>query len=367
MYQFHEIEDAIKDFRQGRILIVVDNEDRENEGDFICAAETITPEIVNFMASQGRGLLCAPLEENRADELNLPLMVRNNTSLHETAFTVSIDLIGNGCSTGISASDRSLTIQALADKRFTAQDFARPGHIFPLRAKSGGVLQRAGHTEAVIDMAKLSGLQPAGALIEILNEDGSMARLPQLMEKARQFDLKIISIHDLVEYRLRSEKLVRRESSLQITILQSKYTIIQYKQVNTGDVHIAFVKGEPSPETPSIVRVQHADSFAELIDVIINEKSAYLMKAFQIIDHQPNGVLLLLSSFNQASDPLSRIEKRPSHVMSRPEQEQREIGIGSQILRDLGVGKMSIISNAPKKTIGLQAYGLEILSYIPLD
>ncbi len=367
MNEFHPIEEAIREFRQGNILIVVDNEDRENEGDFICAAETITPQIVNFMATQGRGLLCVPLEENRADELNLPLMVRNNTSLHETAFTVSVDLIGNGCSTGISAYDRSLTIRALADKKFIASDFARPGHIFPLRAKAGGVLQRAGHTEAVIDMAKLAGLQPSGALIEILNEDGSMARLPQLMEKAQQFGLKIISIHDLVEYRLRSEKLIRREGTHHVRILKSEYSIIQYKQLNTGDLHIAFVKGTPTPAETCVVRVQHADTFAELVDVVINGADAYLMRAFHILDKYPNAVLLLLSNSTQANDPLSRIENRASNIMSRPEQEQREIGIGSQILRDLGVGKMNIVSNAPKKTIGLQAYGLEIISYTALN
>lgn len=215
-------------------MIVVDNEDRENEGDFICAAETITPEIVNFMATHGRGLICAPFTESRADELNLPLMVRSNTSLHETAFTVSVDLIGHGCSTGISAYDRALTLKGLADPNFIASDFARPGHIFPLRAKYGGVLQRAGHTEATIDLARMAGMQPVGALIEILNEDGSMARLPQLVEKAQKFDLKIISISDLIEYRLRSERLVKSEDRWSQQIMGSDFEIIQYGQVNSG-------------------------------------------------------------------------------------------------------------------------------------
>lgn len=366
MTKFNTIEEAIKDFSEGKILIVVDNEDRENEGDFICAAETISPEIVNFMALQGRGLLCTPLEETRADVLNLPLMVRNNTSLHETAFTVSVDLIGNGCTTGISTYDRCLTIKALANNAFTKDHFARPGHIFPLRAKAGGVLQRAGHTEAVIDLAKLAGMSPAGALIEILNDDGSMARLPQLFEKARQFGLKIISIHDLIEYRLQSERLIKAEKNVKITVEGLTYSLIQYRQTNTDDLHFAFVRGDLHPTKMCHVRVQHADPIVEFFDLFINDEKSLVKRAFRTLKEFPSVVLLLITNQNRSCDPLLRLHEHP-HVSTEGmlvEQQQREIGIGAQILKDLQVGKMTVLSNNPKKTISLDAFGLEIVQYI---
>ncbi len=366
MFNFHSIEEAIQDFRQGKVIIVVDNEDRENEGDFICAAETITPEIVNFMITEGRGLICAPLDESRADELNLPLMVRNNTSLHETAFTVSVDLIGNGCSTGISTYDRALTIKALANKEYVAADFARPGHIFPLRAKSGGVLQRTGHTEAVVDLAKLSGMTPAGALVEILNEDGTMARLPQLMTKSEKYGLKMISIKDLVEYRLRSERLVTTEKSIKRNINGVSFNLIQYKQLNTDDIHVAFVKGEMTTDKVALVRVQHADTFSELMDLMVNHDSSLLSKAIEKLKSADCGVLLILTQKQRELNPFNRIDEVQTEI-TRPEQEQREIGIGAQILHDLGVHKMKIISNNPRKTIALQGYGLEIVGYLPLE
>lgn len=367
MITFNSIEEALEDFRAGKVLIVVDNEDRENEGDFICAAETITSDIVNFMSLQGRGLLCAPLEEKRADELQLPLMVRNNTSLHETAFTVSVDLIGNGCTTGISTQDRCLTLRALADSDFKANDFARPGHIFPLRAKSGGVLQRAGHTEAVIDLAKLSGMKPAGALIEILNDDGTMARLPQLQEKAQKFGLKIISIHDLVEYRLRSERLVINEKSIKTKIKGQEFTMHQFGQLHSSATHLAFVKGDPSPDRPCCVRVQHADTFAELTDYIVHAGESSLAKAFDIISNHRDAVFLLLSQTEDRTNPLKKFEEQSTIDIYRSDQTQREIGIGSQILKELGVGQMIVISNHPRKTIGIEPFGLEIIDYIPLD
>lgn len=367
MRSFNTIEEAIADYRAGKILIVVDNEDRENEGDFICAAETITPELVNFMAMQGRGLLCTPLEEARADQLNLPLMVRNNTSLHETAFTVSVDLIGNGCTTGISTYDRCLTIKALANDHFTKDDFARPGHIFPLRAKPGGVLQRAGHTEAVIDLAKLAGMAPAGALIEILNDDGSMARLPQLFEKADQFGLKIISIHDLIEYRLRSERLIKAEKSLTCVIDGLSYSLIQFRQTNTQDLHFAFVKGNINPQTTCHVRVQHTDAFVELFDLFINEDKSLMKRALSSLKEFPHTVLLLITNQIRSTEPLSRLQSVSTVNQDgmQVEQQQREIGIGAQILKDLHVGKMVVLSNHPKKTISLEAFGLEIVQYIP--
>ncbi|MCC6754338.1 MAG: 3,4-dihydroxy-2-butanone-4-phosphate synthase [Saprospiraceae bacterium] len=362
MTNFNSIEEAIQDFREGKILIVVDNEDRENEGDFICAAETITPELVNFMASHGRGLLCAPLEEARADALQLPLMVRKNTSLHETAFTVSVDLIGNGCTTGISTRDRCLTIQALSNEHFNKDDFARPGHIFPLRAKPGGVLQRAGHTEAVIDMARLAGMAPAGALIEILNEDGSMARLPQLFEKSAKFGLKIISIHDLIEYRLKSERLIQQERTMMANIGGTSYRIVQFRQTNTEDIHLVFVKGTIDPDVPCAVRVQYADLYVELVDLLVQAEKSMLRRALDVIEKSSCGILVLLCGQERSEKPLSRLEPIGSEV-HRAEYEQREIGIGAQILRDLAVGKMIVLSNFPRKHVSLEAYGLEIVGY----
>ncbi len=366
MIKFNTIEEAIQDFRLGKIIIVVDNEDRENEGDFICAAETITPEIVNFMITEGKGLICAPLDEYRADELSLPLMVRNNTSLHETAFTVSVDLIGHGCSTGISTFDRALTIKALANKNFVASDFARPGHIFPLRAKSGGVLQRTGHTEAVVDLAKLAGMTPAGALVEILNEDGTMSRLPQLLVKAEKFGLKMISINDLIEYRLRSERLVIIEKTIIKSIYGIDFKLIQYRQINNGDLHVAFVKGEMSSSEVAFVRVQHADTFSELMDIIVNDGNSILSKSIEIIKNSDCGILLILTQNSRSLNPFLKIEDSIQKESSQTEQIQREIGIGAQILHDLGVHKMKIISNNPRKTIALQGYGLEIIGYHPL-
>lgn len=363
MIRFNTIEEAIEDFRNGKIIIVVDNEDRENEGDFICAAETISPEIVNFMATEGRGLICAPLDEKRADSLNLPLMVRNNTSLHETAFTVSVDLIGHGCTTGISAFDRALTIKSLADFKFVDSDFARPGHIFPLRAKSGGVLQRTGHTEAVVDLAKLAGMTPAGALVEILNEDGSMARLPDLILKAEKLNLKIISINDLVEYRLRSERLVVVDKIMERMIHGHSMKLIQYRQTNSGDIHVALVKGKADPEKTAMVRVQHADIFSELMDLFVDSENSSLARSFKVISEADFGVILLLTSKDQSWQPFFKFDSNGTQDIHRSEQQQREIGIGAQILNDLGVRKMEIVSNTPRKTIALQAYGLEITGY----
>lgn len=362
---FHSIEEAIQDFKDGKILIVVDDEDRENEGDFISAAETINPQLVNFMASEGRGLICAPIAEQRADELDLPLMVRNNTSLHETAFTVSVDLIGHGCSTGISTYDRALTLKALNDYKFVASDFARPGHIFPLRAKNGGVLQRTGHTEATTDLARLAGLKPGGALVEILNEDGSMARLPQLLEKSKKHGIKIVSINDLVQYRLKSERLITVEHQSIQKFFNTEFEIIQFGQLDSQDKHIAIVKGNIKSDDPIPVRIQYCDSMAELLDLILNNNNSTLHKAFQNILNEKCAVLVLLSNQNKEKDPLSRIiGDKPKLI--RPDQDQREIGIGSQILKELGICKIRLMTNKPRKNIGVEAYGLEIVDHIPL-
>ncbi len=362
---FNRIEEAIEDFKSGKILIVVDDEDRENEGDFICAAETIDPQVVNFMASEGRGLICAPLAEQRADELDLQLMVKNNTSLHETAFTVSVDLIGHGCSTGISTYDRALTLKALNDYHFQSLDFARPGHIFPLRAKNGGVLQRTGHTEATTDLARLAGLNPGGALVEILNEDGTMARLPQLIEKSQKHGIKIISINDLVQYRLKSERLIKIEYQSFHEFNHQKFEIIQFGQLDSNDKHIAIIKGNIKSEQNIPVRIQYCDSMAELLDVVLNKQNSILSKAFDNLTKEECAVLVLLSNQNKDKDPLSRIIPDKPKII-RPDQDQREIGIGSQILKEIGIRKIRLMTNKPRKNIGVEAYGLEIVDHISL-
>ncbi len=362
---FNTIEEAIQDFKEGKVLIVVDDEDRENEGDFICAAEKVSPQIVNFMATEGRGLICAPIAEQRANELDLPLMVRNNTSLHETAFTVSVDLIGHGCSTGISTYDRALTLNALASENFVTKDFARPGHIFPLRANAGGVLQRTGHTEATTDLARLAGMNPAGALVEILNEDGSMARLPQLIEKSKKHHIKIISINDLVQYRLRSEKLISLEYQNTHRFGHQEFEIVQFGQFDSPDKHIAIIKGKINPANPVLVRIQYCDSLAELLDVILNQNHSLLAKAIRNLSEVESGMIVLISNQHKEKEPLSKIQTERPKIL-RQEQDQREIGVGSQILRALGVKKIRLLTNKPRKNIGVEAYGLEIVEHVQI-
>lgn len=363
-YPLHSIEEAIEDIRQGKILIVVDNEDRENEGDFICAAECITPEIINFMATHGRGLICAPLDEIRADELNLPLMVSSNTAAHETAFTVSIDLIGHGCTTGISAHDRAACIKALTAQDSKASDFARPGHIFPLRAKSGGVLRRNGHTEASVDLAKMAGLYPAGVLVEILNEDGSMARLPQLLEIAKKHTLKIISIQDLVSYRLKKERLVDRSFEKEINTPHGMFKVIVYKQ-NNGDEHLAIVKGGFRPDEVVPVRVHSASESGDIYSIFFNGYAQQIDKTLEFIARTGKGVFLNLFHEEKKLTLLEvlkaqSIEGQPID----PNKQQRDFGIGAQILKDLGICKINLITAQPRKRIGLKAFGLEIVDHI---
>ncbi len=370
--KLNTIEEAIEDIRAGKVIIVVDDEDRENEGDFICAAECITPEIINFMATHGRGLICTPIDENRADELELSLMVTSNTALHETAFTVSIDLIGQGCTTGISAYDRATGIKALVDPRTKPSDFARPGHIFPLRAKTGGVLRRTGHTEAAIDLARLAGFSPAGVLVEILNKDGSMARLPQLVQLAEQHDLKIIAIKDLVEYRMRTERLIRRELSVEIPSIYGKLEVIAYRQITSNDLHLAIKKGNWTSETPVLVRVHSSTETGDLLGTLFDNYGIRIQQAMEKISRSKHGVFLLMRHEEKSNSLLEKLKAFQSddHASIREVPEashiQRDYGVGAQILRDLGITKIRLITNKPKRRVGIDGYGLEIVENVPI-
>lgn len=362
------IEQAIDDIRQGKLVIVVDDEDRENEGDFVCAAECITPEIINFMATHGRGLICTPLEETRADELDLKMMVPENTSLHETAFTVSIDLIGYGCTTGISAYDRATTIRALVNSNMKASDFARPGHVFPLRAKTGGVLRRTGHTEATIDLARLAGFSPAGVLVEILNEDGTMARLPQLVTIAKRFDLKMISIKDLVAYRMRTERLIKREVSVAIQTRFGEFEAIAFSQVTTGDIHLVLKKGNWAPDEPILVKTYSSSETGDILGMILENYSANIEKSLDRIAREGKGVLLCMRHSEKNHNLLSALTllEKGHSIVRKEEMEQRDYGVGAQILHDLGVSKIKLMTNHPKRRVGLIGYGLEIVEHVEL-
>jgi 3,4-dihydroxy 2-butanone 4-phosphate synthase/GTP cyclohydrolase II len=369
-YPINSIEEAIEDIKAGKVIIVVDDEDRENEGDFICAAETITPEIINFMATHGRGLICAPIDEDRADELNLPMMVSSNTALHETAFTISIDLIGYGCSTGISAYDRATGIRKLTDPNTRPEDYARPGHIFPLRAKKGGVLRRTGHTEAAIDLARMAGFSPAGVLVEILNPDGTMARMPQLCEIAEAHDLKIITIKDLVEFRMRNERLIRKNMEVEMDTEFGPFRVTAFEQITTGDIHLAITKGNWEADDPVLVRVQSASEMLEIFGTMFDNYGETLQNAVKRIAKEGQGVLLymrhnekdsaagLLNGLRTFQEGTSQSRRNGEDML------QRDFGVGAQILRDLGVGKMRLLTNNPKKRIGLVGYGLEIVENV---
>lgn len=367
--QLDTIESAIEELKKGRVIIVVDDEDRENEGDFICAAECITPEIVNFMATNGRGLICTPIEEQRAAELELDLMVRDNTAMHHTAFTVSIDLLGYGCSTGISAYDRATGIKAITSPEIKASDFARPGHIFPLIAKKGGVLRRTGHTEAAVDLSRLAGFYPAGVLVEILNEDGTMARLPQLMEVARKFDLRIISIKDLVAYRMKTETLVQKEMQTTLETQFGTFAVTAYRQLTSGDIHIALHMGEIDPTYPTLVRVHSNAETGDILGMLFDGYAEILSKSLKLIAAEQNGVLLYMRHGEKTDELLNKLKMLDNDPSNNPlpSEEQRDFGVGAQILRDLGVQKIRLISNHPKKRIGLIGYGLEITENIIFD
>ncbi len=370
------IESAIEDIKAGKIIIVVDDEDRENEGDFICAAECITPEIINFMATNGRGLICAPLIEDRCDELNLYQMVNDNTALHETAFTVSIDLIGDGCTTGISAHDRSKTIKALIESK-NPEDFAKPGHIFPLRAKRGGVLRRTGHTEAAIDLAKLAGYYEAGVLVEILNEDGTMARLPDLFVIAEKFDLKIISIKDLVAYRIKSETLIKRETTVKMPTKYGEFELVAYTELTSGDTHLAIKKGEWEAGDPVMVRVHSSCDTGDILGSLRCDCGDQLHLALRKIESEGKGLVLYmrqegrgiglvnkLKAYNLQEQGYDTVE---ANIKLGFQSDQRDYGVGAQILRDLNVTKLRLMSNNPKKRVGLIGYGLEVVENVKLE
>jgi len=375
-YKLNTIEEAIEDFKSGKVLIVIDDEDRENEGDFITAAETITPEIVNFMAMHGRGLICAPVNEMRCDELNLHMMVTNNTSAHETQFTVSIDLLGEGCTTGISASDRSKTIRALSKPESKPADFGRPGHIFPLRAKKGGVLQRAGHTEATIDLARMAGLFPAGVLVEIMNEDGSMARLPQLVIIAEKFNLKIITIKDLIAYRIKNESLIRKEQIVNLPTEFGNFKLHAYTQLTTGDTHLALVKGNWEVNEEILVRVHSSCVTGDIFASYKCDCGQQLHRSMEMIEKEGKGIIVYMNQEGRGIGLLNKLKAYHLQEMGKDTVEaneelgfkpdERDYGIGAQILRDLNAHKIRLISNNPVKKVGLTAYGIEIVETIPL-
>ncbi|MBL7980707.1 MAG: bifunctional 3,4-dihydroxy-2-butanone-4-phosphate synthase/GTP cyclohydrolase II [Flavobacteriales bacterium] len=374
---FDPIEAAIEDIRQGKAVIVVDDEDRENEGDFVTAARNATPEMINFMATHGRGLICAPLTEERCAELGLELMVRDNTALHETPFTVSVDLKGRGTTTGISASDRSKTMLALIDPAIKAEDLARPGHIFPLKARKGGVLRRTGHTEAAVDMARLAGFEPAGLIVEILNEDGTMARLPQLREIAKRFDLKLVSIEDLVAYRMRTERLVERQVDVQLPTVRGDFQLIAYRQTTTGEEHMALVKGTWDPKEPVLVRVHSSCVTGDIFGSCRCDCGPQLHRAMELIEKEGKGVIVYMQQEGRGIGLMNKLrayklqeqgaDTVEANLMLGFEMDARDYGVGAQILHDLGVRKMRLMTNNPRKRTGLVGYGLEIVENVPLE
>ncbi len=367
--KLNTIEEAIEDIKAGKLLIVVDDEDRENEGDFICAAEKVTPELINFMSKHGRGLICTPILPDRAKQLELDLMVKSNTDMYNTAFTVSIDLIGQGCSTGISAYDRATGIQALIHPDTKPSDFARPGHIFPLVAKPGGVLRRTGHTEAAVDLARLAGCYPAGVLVEILNDDGSMARLPQLVEIAKNLDVKIISIKDLVAYRMQTERLVVKEMVTQLETFYGKFDVTAFRQVTTGDIHLAFTMGTFQNDNPSLVRVHSNTETGDILGLLFEGYAEQISRSLQLISKEKNGALIFMRHGENTSSIIDKLKSLDTNPANNPpiSDEQRDFGIGAQILRELGISKIKLITNHKKKRIGLIGYGLEIVENIHLD
>lgn len=376
-FKLNSIEEAIEDFKAGKFVIVVDDEDRENEGDFITAAELITPEKVNFMMRYGRGVLCTPISEERAAQLELNMQVHENTSLHETPFTVTVDLIGHGCTTGVSMYDRAMTIKALADPNTKPTDLARPGHVNPLRARNRGVLRRAGHTEAAIDLARLAGLQPVGALIEIINEDGTMARLPQLVEIAKQWDMKIISIEDLIAYRLKTDCIVEEGVRAKLPTEWGMFDIIPFRQKSNGLEHIALIKGDISTNKPTLVRMHSSCATGDIFGSLRCECGEQLHKAMEIIEQEGTGVVVYL---NQEGRGIGLMDKIKAYKLQEEgldtvdanlhlghKADERDYGVGAQILRALGVTEMRLMTNNPVKRVGLEAYGLKVVETVPLE
>ncbi|MFN8291244.1 MAG: bifunctional 3,4-dihydroxy-2-butanone-4-phosphate synthase/GTP cyclohydrolase II [Chitinophagaceae bacterium] len=373
---FDSIESALQGIREGKLVVVVDDEDRENEGDFVTAARNATPELINFMSKHGRGLICAALPEERCDELGLELMVNNNTALHETAFTVSVDLLGHGCTTGISAQDRSKTIQALIDPQTSPADLGRPGHIFPLRAKKGGVLRRAGHTEATVDLARLAGFEPAGVLVEIMNEDGSMARLPQLLEVARKFDFHIISIKDLIEYRIKRDSLIEEVVRVAMPTQYGDFTLVAFKEKLSATEHLALIKGEWQKDEPVLVRVHSSCFTGDILGSLRCDCGDQLHKAMQMVEAEGRGAILYMNQEGRGIGLLNKLKayRLQEQGMDTVEanlhlgfkMDERDYGLGAQMLRHLNITRLRLMTNNPRKRVGLIGYGLEIVENIPV-
>src|SRR5665213_524910 len=372
-----KIEDAIEDIKAGKLVIVVDDEDRENEGDFITSAKNVTPEVINFMSKNGRGLICAPLSETRCDELQLELMVNKNTALHGTPFTVSVDLLGNGCTTGISAHDRAKTVQALINPETKPQDLGRPGHVFPLRAKNGGVLRRTGHTEATVDLARFAGHGEAGVLVEIMNEDGTMARLPELKLIAAKHDLKIISIKDLISYRLKKETLIKEDVRVKMPTKFGVFELRAYKQINTGEEHMALKKGSWEEDEAVLVRVHSSCMTGDILGSLRCDCGDQLHAAMKMVEAEGKGVVLYMNQEGRGIGLLNKLRayKLQEEGLDTVEanlklgfgMDERDYGVGAQILRELGISKIKLISNNPRKRAGLLGYGLEIVETVPIE
>jgi len=371
------IEEAISDLKAGKVIIVVDDESRENEGDFLTAAQNVTPEVINFMATHGRGLICAAITEERCAELGLEMMVSNNTAEHATAFTVSVDLLGYGCTTGISASDRSKTIQALINPNIKKEEFGKPGHIFPLKAKKGGVLRRAGHTEATIDLARLAGFEPAGALVEIMNEDGTMARLPQLLEISKKHNLKIISIEDLIAYRVKNESIITKDVQVKMPTQWGNFDLVAYRQTTNDQEHLALIKGEWEKDEPILVRVHSSCLTGDIFGSCRCDCGPQLHKSMEMIEKAGKGVIVYMNQEGRGIGLMNKLkayklqEEGRDTVEANEElgfkSDERDYGVGAQILRDLGVSKIRLMSNNPKKRAGLIGYGLEIVDNVSIE
>lgn len=375
-FTFNTIEEAIEDIKNGKLIIVVDDEDRENEGDFLTAARNVTPEVINFMATHGRGLICTPLTEERCNQLDLNMMVSANNAVHETAFTISVDLLGKGCTTGISAHDRAKTVQALIDPETKPEDLGKPGHIFPLKAQKEGVLRRAGHTEAAIDLARLAGFEPAGCIVEILNEDGSMARLPDLIKVAERFNLKLITIKDLIEYRLKNESLIRRIISVEMPTKYGHFELIAYEQKDNGQEHLVLKKGNWNPEEPILVRVHSSCVTGDIFHSMRCDCGEQLEAAMRMVEQEGKGVILYI---NQEGRGIGLVNKLKAYKLQEQgldtvdanlklgfKMDERDYGVGAQILRDAGVHKMKLMTNNPTKRAGLIGYGLEIVENVAI-